>query len=164
MTNGYASEYTSGVFGSVNSSCCWHCWVATIDFSYNCVSSHNPDAATEPRATCALQPHDRATRSGWCLGMCDVTHYDPLLCNLTSVLTSNPFSVTAPSLEICLAAANRAQGRRRRTELEVAQGRGKAERKGRSRWIRRGGRRGRRHGRPAAGSSWRTQAGARRPR
>ena len=26
----------------------------------------------------------------WCLGMCDVTHCNPLLCNLTSVLTSDP--------------------------------------------------------------------------
>ena len=26
----------------------------------------------------------------WCLGMCDVTHCNLLLCNLTSVLTSNP--------------------------------------------------------------------------
>ena len=28
----------------------------------------------------------------WCLGMCDITHYNPLLCNLTSVLTSDPYS------------------------------------------------------------------------
>ena len=28
----------------------------------------------------------------WCLGMCDVTHCNPLLCNLTSVLTSDPSS------------------------------------------------------------------------
>jgi len=28
----------------------------------------------------------------WCLGMCDVTHCNPLLCNLTSVLTSGPYS------------------------------------------------------------------------
>ena len=27
-----------------------------------------------------------------CLDMCDVTHYNPLLCNLTSVLTSDPYS------------------------------------------------------------------------
>ena len=28
----------------------------------------------------------------WCLGMCDVTHCNPLLCNLTSVLTYDPYS------------------------------------------------------------------------
>ena len=28
----------------------------------------------------------------WCLGMCDVTHCNLLLCNLTSVLTSDPYS------------------------------------------------------------------------
>ena len=28
----------------------------------------------------------------WCLGMCDVTHCNPLLCNLTGVLTSDPSS------------------------------------------------------------------------
>jgi hypothetical protein len=28
----------------------------------------------------------------WCLGMCDVTHCNPFLCNLTSVLTSDPYS------------------------------------------------------------------------
>ena len=28
----------------------------------------------------------------WCLGMCDVTHGNLLLCNLTSVLTSDPYS------------------------------------------------------------------------
>ena len=28
----------------------------------------------------------------WCLGMCDVTHCNPLLCNLISVLTSDPYS------------------------------------------------------------------------
>ena len=28
----------------------------------------------------------------WCLGMCDVTHCNPLLCNIISVLTSNPYS------------------------------------------------------------------------
>ena len=28
----------------------------------------------------------------WCLGMCDVTHCNPLLCNPTSVLTSDPSS------------------------------------------------------------------------
>ena len=27
----------------------------------------------------------------WCLGMCDVTHCNPLLCNLTSVLISDPY-------------------------------------------------------------------------
>ena len=26
----------------------------------------------------------------WCQGICDITHCNPLLCNLTSVLTSNP--------------------------------------------------------------------------
>ena len=28
----------------------------------------------------------------WCLGMCDVTHCNSILCNLTSVLTSDPYS------------------------------------------------------------------------
>ena len=28
----------------------------------------------------------------WSLGMCDVTHYNSILCNLTSVLTSGPYS------------------------------------------------------------------------
>jgi len=28
----------------------------------------------------------------WRLGMCDVTHCNPFLCNLTSVLTSGPYS------------------------------------------------------------------------
>jgi len=28
----------------------------------------------------------------WCLGMCDVTHCDPFLCNLTSVLSVDPSS------------------------------------------------------------------------
>ena len=28
----------------------------------------------------------------WCLGMCDVTHCNLFLCNLISVLTSDPYS------------------------------------------------------------------------
>ena len=28
----------------------------------------------------------------WCLGMCDVTHCNPYLCNLISVITSDPYS------------------------------------------------------------------------
>ena len=58
-----------------------------VEFSYITLI-----AATKPRLSCALQPHDWVTRSALVSSMCDITHCNPLLCNLTSVLTSDPYS------------------------------------------------------------------------
>jgi len=88
LTNGYARVELRVAFGFLNLSChCWHYWVATLDFLWWCFSH----ITMMPRWN--LGPHVRCSHmieplgAHWCQGICDITHCNPLLCNLTSVLT-----------------------------------------------------------------------------
>ena len=91
LTNGYARVELRVAFGFLNLSChCWHYWVATIDFLWWCFShiTMMPRWNLGPHVRCSHMIEPLGAR--WCQGICDITHCNPLLCNLTSVLTSNP--------------------------------------------------------------------------
>ena len=93
LTNGYASEYNFGlssvlliylVAGTVG---------LLLSISLAAVFSYitlMPRRNLGPHVCCSHMIEPLGAR--WCLGMCDVTHCDPLLCNLTSVLSVDPSS------------------------------------------------------------------------
>ena len=94
LTTGYAFEYNFGLSSFfLNLSCrCWHYWVA-IPLFLVVVFNHMtmmPCRNLGPHVRCShmIEP----LGAHWCLGICDVTHCNPLLCNLTSVLTFDPRS------------------------------------------------------------------------
>ena len=91
LTNGYARVELQVAFGFLNLSChCWHYWVATLDFLRWCFShiTMMPRWNLGPHVHCSHMIEPLGAR--WCQGICDITHCNPILCNLTSVLTSNP--------------------------------------------------------------------------
>ena len=95
LTNGYASEYN--VVSCLQFSLTYLAIADTIglllSISRVVMFSH---VTLMPRRN--LDSHVRCSHmiellgARWCLGMCGVTHCNPLLCNLTSVLTSDPYS------------------------------------------------------------------------
>ena len=95
LTNGYASEYN--IVGCLRFPLTYLVVVGTIRLllliSIVVVFSHVTLMLCR-----SLGPYVRCSHmidplgAHWCLGICDVTHCNPLLCNLTSVLTFDPRS------------------------------------------------------------------------
>ena len=93
LTNGYSSE--CNIVGCLPFPLTYIAVAGTIGLllliSLMVVFSHvtlMPRRNLDSRVRCSHMIELQGAR--WCLGMCDITHYNPLLCNLTSVITSDP--------------------------------------------------------------------------
>ena len=94
LTNGYASEYN--MVGCLQFPLTYLVVAGTIGLllliSFVVVFSHvtmMPRRNLEPHVRCSHMIEPLGAR--WCLGTFDVTHCNPLLCTLTSVLTFEPY-------------------------------------------------------------------------
>ena len=95
LTNGYASEYN--IVGGLQSPLTYLPVAGTIGWllliSLVVVFSHVTLMPRQNLDSCVRCSHMiELLGARWCLGMCDVTHCNLLLCNLTSVLTSDLYS------------------------------------------------------------------------
>ena len=93
LTNGYVSEYNFGlslvsliylVAGTVGL-----LLSISLVVVFSCITLM-PRRDLGSHVCCSHMIEPLGAR--WCLGMCDVTHCDSLLCNLTSVLSVDPSS------------------------------------------------------------------------